>query len=359
MTPEDEIKKIEEEIQKTPYNKATQKHIGMLKAKLARLRTSAEKKSGKAGAGYSVRKSGDATVLLVGFPSVGKSTLLNELTNADSKIGEYDFTTLNIIPGMLEYNGAKIQLLDIPGMVADASSGKGKGKEILSVIRNADLILIMIDAKNLEQCETIERELYSAGFRLNQKSPDIKIFKKNRGGIKVESTLKLTKLSHETIKTVLREFKINNAEILIRDDISLDELIDCLMKSRLYVPCLFLANKIDLVDEKQIEKIRKENFVFISALKKTNIDFLKELIWQKLGLMRIYMKRIGKKADMKTPLIVVKNSNVSDICAKIHKDFLRNFKFARIWGPSSDFDGQKVGLEHKLQDEDVVELHVE
>ena len=88
---ESEIENIIEEIKKTPYHKATQAHIGRLKARLARLRSDKEKSGGGGkGSGFGVRKSGDATVILVGFPSVGKSTLINRLTNVESKTGAYD-----------------------------------------------------------------------------------------------------------------------------------------------------------------------------------------------------------------------------------------------------------------------------
>ena len=165
MGSEEEIREIEEEISRTKYNKATQKHIGVLKAKLARLREGdeVEARKSKAGAGYSVKKSGDATVLLVGFPSVGKSTLLNCLTNADSRVGHYDFTTLDVVPGVLEYNGARIQVFDVPGMVEGASRGKGRGKEILSVIRSADLVVIIVEAGKPGQIESLRKELFCHG----------------------------------------------------------------------------------------------------------------------------------------------------------------------------------------------------
>ncbi len=120
---EEQIREVEEEIKNTSYNKKSQHHIGILKAKLARLRMDSEKRKSAGGSseGYAVRKSGSATVALVGFPSVGKSTVLNRITNAQSEVADYAFTTLTVIPGLLEYKGAKIQVLDLPGLIKDAS----------------------------------------------------------------------------------------------------------------------------------------------------------------------------------------------------------------------------------------------
>src|SRR5207249_9523604 len=148
MTIEDQIKAIEDEIAKTQYNKATHHHIGKLKAKMARLKEELQLRQLKGGGGgpsYAVKKSGHATVGLVGFPSVGKSTLLNQITDAVSEVAAYAFTTVTVIPGVMEYRGAKIQILDMPGLIHGASKGKGRGREVLSVTRGCDLIRLMVD----------------------------------------------------------------------------------------------------------------------------------------------------------------------------------------------------------------------
>lgn len=345
---EEEIKNIEDEIQKTPYNKATQKHIGMLKAKLAKLKAAAAKKGGGGGLGYALKKTGDATVILLGFPSVGKSTLLNSLTNAKSKVGAYAFTTLTVVPGMLDYRGAKIQLLDIPGIIEQAAAGKGRGKEVLSVVRSADLLLILVAGEDWkEQQQIIEEELYTGGFRINQHPPDVKVTRKPDGGIRIETTKKL-ELARDTIKEVLREFRVTNGEILIREKITLDQLIDCLARNRKYVPALFVMNKADQFSQ-------AEGVIKISAKENQGIEELQEQIWEALQLKRIYLKKPGKEPDKEEPLIMRGSISVEDVCKRVN--LWKHFAFARLWGPSARFPGQKKGADFLLQDADVVEIH--
>ena len=145
----EKIKAIQDEIGRTQLNKATEHHIGLLKAKIAKLKREQEavqtKKSSKKSDGFDVRRSGDATVVFIGLPSVGKSTLLNALTGSKSSVGAFQFTTVTVVPGILDYRGAKIQMLDLPGIIKGASSGKGLGKRILSVARSADIVLLVLD----------------------------------------------------------------------------------------------------------------------------------------------------------------------------------------------------------------------
>src|ERR671939_1640852 len=176
----EKIKAIEDEIHKTQINKATEFHVGLLKAKIARLKREMEENThgrvvstGGASAGFDIRKAGDATVVLIGLPSVGKSTLLNALTNAKSRVASYQFTTLTAVPGIMDYRGAKIQILDMPGIIEGAAAGKGLGKRVLSVARSADLILIILDVFQVHHLHVIMKELSQIGIKIDQKSPQV------------------------------------------------------------------------------------------------------------------------------------------------------------------------------------------
>lgn len=356
------IKELEDRISNTKYNKKTQMAIGQYKAQIAKLKEREESRgSGTSGGqGWEVRKTGDGTVILIGFPSAGKSTLLNTLTGAKSETGAYAFTTLTCIPGVMTYKHAKIQILDVPGIVKGAASGRGRGKEVLASMRSADVCLILLDATRASEYDVIVKEIYDTNIRINQTKPDVKIKKTAKDGIKVGATVPLTHLDEATIKAVLKEFKINNADLVLRSDITVDQLIDCIEANKKYMPAITVLNKCDLVDPIELKKLMKKykGDLAISATMNLNIDELKELIFTKLDLMRIYLKEPTKPADLDEPLIVFRHFSIEEVCNKLHRDFVKRFKFARVWGGSAKFDGQKVMLKHKLDDGDILELHL-
>ncbi len=355
------IKELEEQISKTKYNKATSHAIGLMKAQLARLKDKEVARSAKKGAaeGYQVRKTGDGTVILLGFPSVGKSTLLNGLTNANSEVAAYAFTTLTVIPGLLEYEHAKIQVLDVPGVVEGAATGRGRGREVLACMRAADLGLIILEVQHPGHLAVLRREIADVGIRLDQRPPDVKITKTMRGGIRIGKTVRLSKLDDKTIGAILKEFRINNADVVIRSDITADELIDVIEGNRVYMPSVVVVNKADMVRPEEAERVRRATGadLCISAQRREHLEELKALIFARLRLMRLYLKEPGKDADLEIPLIIFSGATVRDLCRKLHRDFEDKFKFARVWGPSAKFGGQKFQLAHVFKDGDVVELH--
>jgi len=348
------IKQIEQEIQETPYHKGTEHHIGKLKAKLAKLRNEIIQKSGKkgAGSGFAIKKQGDATVVLVGLPSVGKSTLLNKLTKAHSKVADYDFTTLNVIPGIMDYKGTKIQILDVPGLIQGASLGKGRGKEVLSVIRVVDLILMIASAEKPEAFDLMEKELFLAGVRLNQKKPDVLIEKKLKGGIEIVNPPK--SISEKTIKSIAQDLGVLNAKISFGQNIDQDQFIDALMGNRVYVPSLKIISKIDSVSKKELNKFFKREWLPVSALQNIRINELKEKIFQKLNLIRIYLKKSIKANPDKQPLICQRGITVFQAAAKISQGLSQEIRGAKITGPSAAYANQFVGPAHILKDEDEV-----
>ena len=357
------IKELEAELKKTKYNKATQGHIGLVKAKIAVLKEKdaqrSSKKTGQSDHGYSVRKSGDASVILLGFPSAGKSTLLNKLTGAESEVGAYAFTTLSVVPGVMEYKQAKIQILDVPGIVSGAATGKGRGKEVLAVIRNAYLVLLVVDVTQPGQYHAILKEVKETGVRLNKEKPQVWIKKTGYGGINIGKTVALD-MDDDTMKKILRQFRINNADVLIRSKIDVDDFIDCIEGHKKYLPAIHCVTKSDLASATDLRKIMKkvDAHIAISAHTGKNITKLQDLIFSSLRFIRIYMKEPRKEADMVEPMIIQAGSTIGGVCIKTHKEFVKKFKFARVWGPSAKFPGQKLHLKHKLLDGDILELHL-
>ncbi len=362
----EKIKELEDQIHKTQINKATEFHIGILKAKIAKLKKEQEDNThgktvarGGGSVGYDIRKAGDATVVLIGFPSVGKSTLLNRLTNANSKTGAYQFTTLTAIPGMMEYRGAKIQIIDLPGIIKGAASGKGLGKRVLSVARSADLILIILDVFQPQHLDVLLDELKLIGIKINKKPPNIQIQKTSVGGLLINIATQI-QVTERLVREILRVYGIHNGSITIREpDFSSDDLIDVLSGNRVYTSSLVVLNKIDLVNNSMQNEVKKKlnvELLSISANSSINIDQLKEAIFNKLDFIRIYMRPKGGETDFKEPLIIRNGSTVRDVCNKLHRNFVKDFKFAQVWGKSVKFPGQKVGLDHKLIDQDVLTI---
>lgn len=250
-TREEKIEALEEMIRTLPKHKGTENLLAQLKAKLSKLKEQEErisKKKGKSG----IKKEGDVMVSIIGFPNSGKTHLLNILAGTEFKESSQPYSTSEPVTGIVDYGGAKIQLVEIPAFFR---------KQDMSIAHASDCILII--AREEKEFEELEK--------------------------------------------VLREFRIEKPVVK------------------------FSWNE---EPEKLISKL-----------------------WEACGMIRVYTKERGNKPE-KRPIVVKKGSTVKDVAERIHEDFVKYFKFAKVWGKSAKFPGEKVGLEHVLEDSDVVEIRI-
>lgn len=241
---------------------------------------------------FSVEKRGESQIVIVGPPNIGKSSLLNKLSNLQIKIADYEFTTLKPVPAIITFDGIEVQLVEIPGLIEGANQGKGTGKALLATVRISDNILFM--------CSAID--------------------------------------SAEKLAHVIREVQL--ARIPLKDKV-------------------IVANKCDLPNAEDNLKTLKQRFpdfeiIPASVAENKNIEYLRSKIWQMTKLIRVFTRtKLGVSKDA---MALKENATVADLAKKIHKDFLQKFNYAKVWGKSAKFEGQRAGLNHKLEDGDVVEI---
>jgi hypothetical protein len=276
---EEKLDALEEMIRECPKHKSSESMLANLKTRYKKLKSKLEvsKKKGKTKEGI---KKEDLQAVIIGFTNSGKSSLLKELTNVNPETGEYQFTTKIPLVGMMNYEGIKVQIIEIP---AFQSEYYDKG-----LVNSADTILILV-----EKIGDIEK--------------------------------------------ILSEIKNISGKRIIA------------------------FNKIDLLNETEKRKVfatlssKRYNFVMISTKTEENFPELKSKIFKSFNKIRVYTKEPGKEKS-KNPIILKQNSNVKDVAEKILHGFSSKVKETKLWGPSSKFSGQKVGLTHILKDLDVVEF---
>ena len=349
----DELKK---EYSKTKHNKATNKHLGILRRKIAETKKDIIESSKKLkGTGFFVKKTGDATVALLGFPSAGKSSLINLLTNTSSKTASYAFTTTTIIPGTMIFKGAHIQVFDMPGIIEDAHKGLGGGRAVLSALKVADLILFVIDIENVKQLEMLMKELKAMDISVNRPRPRVHINKVDKNiGIIVEHNK--SGIPDEDVEEIMREFKEHNVIVRIEDKVGVDELISMVAGKANYMRGLVALNKIDKKVKydtlpREIEQKWNMQVVPVSAKTGMNAERLRESIYDNLDIMTVYMAPEGEREYM---MILGRGSTVADAAAKIHTNLIDVMKSAYVTGPSAKFERQRVGSGHVLKEGDHV-----
>jgi small GTP-binding protein len=206
---------------------------------------------------------------------------MSHLTGQHSEAAAYEFTTLTSVPGQVTYNGAPLQMIDLPGIIEGAKDGRGRGRQVIAVAKTCHLIFIVLDVnKPLTDKRVIESELEGFGIRINKEPPNITFKKKDKGGLNITSTVPLTHIDTDEIRAVMSEYKISSADIAIRCDATIDDLIDILeARSRSYIPVIYVLNKIDSITIEELDLLyRIPNSVPISSEHGWNIDELMEVM---------------------------------------------------------------------------------
>lgn len=311
QTPEDRLACLKKMYSLLPKHKASEKLQADLKTKMSDLRDEVEqarKSPKKVGVSHKIPKQGAGQYAIVGSPNVGKSRLLTRLTRATPEVAAYPFTTHEPHVGMMDWEDARVQLIDTPPITADYLEGY-----LSSLVRSADAALLMVDLGD------------------------------DDGPFAAEAVLE--RLAQT--KTVLV-----GARPASQEDLSIQ-----------HVKTLLVANKVDLPGAGDRLEIVREMFGqrfpihVIAAEHGTGLEELRTAIYQFLNVIRVYTKQPGKPPDLTAPYTCPAGCTLVEMAALVHRDFADKLKTARIWG-TGVFDGQPVSREHVLHDKDIVELHL-
>jgi small GTP-binding protein len=305
-TVQEKIETLEDLIGTIPKHKGTDKLRAGLRRRLSKLKSSTQGKQqlGRKESVYNIDKEGAGQVVIIGYANVGKSSFVASLTNATPEVAEFPFTTWKPTPGMMQVEDIQIQVIDTPPLNRDFVE-----PELLDMIRRADVVILMVD---LQADPLVQLEESMAFLKDHRIAP-----------------LHDEDLPREVRQTLKPIYVVVNKN----DDESTDEDFDI------------------------FRELLEEDCPLISISVKTgrNIDELKRLLFDELEVIRIYSKAPGKDPDLSTPYIMEKGSTVEEFARKVHQDFYKNLKTARVWGDVA-FEGQMVSRNHVLKDGDVVEL---
>lgn len=219
-------------------------------------------------------------------------------------------------------------MLDLPGIIEGAARGVGRGRQVIAVAKTADLVLMMLDAtKGPKQRELLEAELEAVGIRINCEKPNIYFKVKTGGGISFNATTKLTHMNEKMVYNILHDYKIHNAEVLFREDATVDQFIDIVLGNRKYIRCVYCYNKIDQISIEEVDKLAKQDYsVVVSCETDLNLDYLLDVLWVQLNLIRVYTKKRGEYPDFEGGLILKNGVTIEQVCRGIHRSLLDEFK---------------------------------
>lgn len=363
-TVEEKIQALEEFLSSVPKHKGTEKLRLWATRRLAELREELEekkrKKSGRS-VSFFVEKEGAAQIAVVGLPNSGKSLLVHKLTGAKTVVSEHPFSTLTPVPGMLKYQDVLFQLIDLPPL----QRGSALYSRVIGIVRNADGLMIVLNAENniLNEFFEIKSILEDAGIVVKEPRGRVVLesYRTGKSGIRVTMMGKLLDCTLEDVKKLLESYRIYNAHVKIYGEVTLDNIEQAIFENILYKPAIVFVNKVDIRDPaEEVEQLSNQVPIEIlkgSAARGDGLENVGKALFAALKIIRIYTKSPNGPVSDK-PLILKEGATVEDVAESIHRDFVEKFRFARVWGSSAKYPGERVGLGHVLKDGDIVEIHI-
>ncbi len=340
-TPEEKLTALLEMKSTAPSHKGCEamryeitKKIAELKSSIERQKTAATKKGASSNSMF-VKKEGVGQVVIIGGPNVGKSFILNKLVGKDiAQVTPYPFATTEPVPAMMNYDGAPVQLVELPAIIEGSSEGKAQGKEIIGMVRNADAIVIV--APTLEEGKVVLEELTKSSIFVNKTKPPIDVKTSTFPGIQI-SGKEFLKFDVEQLEQYLKNTGYSNSNVIISGPInSLSEVAQALNEKIVYKKAIAI-NSWDYSEHKAFD--------------------WKCQIFLLLDSILVFTKKPSQTLEQKEPLSLPKGATVLDVATHLHKDLASKLKFARVWG-STKFAGQRVGPEYELKNKDIVEINI-
>jgi uncharacterized protein len=207
-------------------------------------------------------------------------------------------------------------------------------------------------------------ELEKSRVLVNKPSGRVVIDRRNAGvALRITLVGHLIDCSMREVEDLLREYKIHDAIVRISGDVRLEDVANAVFETTIYKPAVIVANKLDLKGaELNLRMLKKYvngklPIVAMSCEKKAGLEELGKAIFESLGIIRIYTKEPGSKAETGRPFTLRRGATINDLAKNIHKEFLYNFLFAMVWAKRLPFSPKKVGLNFVLDDGDIVEIH--
>jgi len=367
-TPE-KIKLMREFISLVPKHKGTSNLLANVRRRIAILERELEKKRTRRKGGYggfSIPKEGAGQIIILGPTNVGRSSLLVSLTSAKAEVSPVYFATREPIVGMLPYRDIQFQLVEAPALIEGAAEGRMEGPQILGLARNTDGLILMVDLSvdPIEQFRMLRSELEKAGIMIEKPEGEVEIVRRGAGvGLQMIGSGVLVGCTLEDVRRLLANYRINSALIKIRGKVTLETLEESLFSSLVYKPTILVANKLDLTGaEENLTRLRtfmKDSeipLLPISCKDRRGLEKLGDHIFQMLRIIRVYPKEPGVRKPSSKPLVIEEGATVIEAAKKLHSKLYKEFRYARVWGPSAKYPGQRVGSAHLLRDGDIIEI---